>query len=143
MALFNLRTPRDMLEKARREHERLGERLDIDNLFNFFVTAYHISDYIKKTGSVTQIVLEAFLQDPDMQVCRDICDSGKHLSLTWRTNPDTHVWSGCIGGAPINALPLGGGDKWMLSIGDREIDVECLASTVLSKWEQFFATNNL
>jgi hypothetical protein len=143
MALFELRTPRDMLEKAHREHQRLIERFDIDNLFNFFVTAYHISDYIRKTGTVTKSVLETFMQDQDIKDCRDLCDKGKHLTLSKRFDPTTHVYSGCIGGAPIGVLPIGGGDKWMLSSGNREVDVEWLAERVLAKWDVFFSTHGL
>lgn len=143
MALFELRTPRDMLEKARREHDRLLERFDIDNLFNFVVTAYHISDYIRKTDVVPQVVLDTFLQDQDIKDCRDLCDKGKHLSLSRRPDPQTHVWSGCIGGAPIGVLPISGGDRWMLSTGDRVVDVGWLAERVLSKWDAFFSANGL
>ena len=143
MPLFELRTPRDMLEKARREHQRLGERFGIDNLFNFFVTAYHISDYIQKTKAVSQVVLDTFLQDQDIKDCRDLCDKGKHLTLTKRADPTTHVWSGCVGGAPVGVLPVNGGDKWVLFTGDREVDVEWLAERVLKKWESFFSTHGL
>ncbi|NOT20633.1 MAG: hypothetical protein HOP24_10265 [Sideroxydans sp.] len=143
MSLFELRTPRDMLEKARREHQRLAERFDIDNLFNFVVTAYHISDYIRKTGAVAQVALDTFLQDQDIKDCRDLCDKGKHLTLTKRSDPITHVWSGCFGGAPFGVLPFGGGDKWVLFTGDREVDIKWLAERVLTKWELFFATHGL
>ena len=143
MALFELRTPRDMLEKARREHQRLAERFDIDNLFNFVVTAYHISDYIRKAGAVAQVVLDTFLQDQDIKDCRDLCDKGKHLTLTKRADPTTHVWSGCFGGAPFGVLPFGGGDKWVLFTGDREVDVEWLAERILAKWDEFFSTHGL
>ena len=143
MPLFELRTPRDMLEKARREHQRLGERFDIDNLFNFFVTAYHISDYIRKTKAVSQVMLDTFLQDQDIKDCRDLCNTGKHLTLTNRADPTTHVWSGCLGGAPMGVLPIGGGDKWVLFAADREVDVEWLAERVLTKWESFFSTHGL
>lgn len=143
MALFELQTPRDMLEKACREYQRLSERFDIDNLFNFFVTAYHISDYIRKTNTVSQVVLDTFLQDQDIKGCRDLCDKGKHLTLTKRADPTTHIWSGCLGGAPLGVLPLGGGDKWVLLTGVREVDVEWLAQRVLDKWEGFFANHGL
>ena len=88
MAYFELRTPRDMLDKARREHKRLTERVDIDNVFNFFVTAYHVKDYVEKKASVPQIALESFLADPDIKDCRDLCDKAKHLTLTKRSDPD-------------------------------------------------------
>lgn len=143
MALFELRTPHDMLEKARREHKRLTEHFDTDNLFNFFVTAYHISDYIRKTNVVSQTVIDTFLQDQDIKYCRDLCDKGKHLTLTKRPDPATQIWSGCLGGAPLGALPLGGGNKWVLVTADREVDIEQLAEQVLLKWEEFFTTHGI
>ena len=143
MSFFELRTPRDMLEKTRREHQRLAERFDIDNIFNFFITAYHIRDYIKENNAIVQIVLDIFLQDQDIKDCHDLCNKGKHLTLTKRPDPRAHIWSGCIGGAPINVLPIGGGDKWVLFTGAREVDVELLAQRVLTKWEAFFEVHGL
>jgi hypothetical protein len=143
MAFLELRTPRDMLEKAKREHARLSSNFDIDNVFNFFVTANHIRDYIEKTGSVSQAAVEAFFSDQDMKDCRDLCDKAKHLRLTKRPDPVTHQWSGAIGGAPIGVLPIGGGGRWELWSNDREVDIEWLASRVLQKWEEFFAAHGL
>jgi hypothetical protein len=143
MSLFELRTPRDMLEKTRREHARLLAHWDIDNIFNFFVTANHIRDYIQRTESVPNDVLQAFLQDPDLRDCRDLCDKGKHLVLTKREDPKTSTMSGCIGGAPIGALPLGAGTVWLLSSAGRSVDVRQLASRVMVKWDEFFEGHGL
>jgi hypothetical protein len=52
MGFFELRTPADMLRKAERELSRFQSEFNIDNLFNFFVTAYHVQDYIEKTAAV-------------------------------------------------------------------------------------------
>jgi hypothetical protein len=92
MAFFELRTPRDMFAKAEREFQRLQREFTIDNLFNFFVTACHIQDYVRKAASVPQFALEAFLADPDLKDCRDLCDKGKHLRLTQREDPTTVIW---------------------------------------------------
>lgn len=48
MAYFELRTPRDMLEKAEWELQRFRDDRTIDNLFNFFVTAYHVEGLRKR-----------------------------------------------------------------------------------------------
>ena len=143
MGFFELRTPRDMLEKAHREHKRLLEDFDIDNLFNFFVTAYHVKDYVKTTNSVPRPTLDAFLQDQDLKYCRDLCDKGKHLTLTMRHDPTTSTMSGCYGGAPCGALPYGAGSVWILNTKDRAVDVQSLADRVLEKWDAFFAANGL
>jgi hypothetical protein len=143
MGFFELRTPRDMLEKARREHTRLLERCDIDNIFNFFVTANHLRDYIQKAAAVSPTTLEAFLKDSDLKDCRDLCDKGKHLTLTKREDPSTNTMSGCLGGAPLGAMALGSGTTWLLSSGGRSVDVQWLANRVLEKWDGFFTSNGL
>jgi hypothetical protein len=132
-----------MLEKARREHKRLTDCFDIDNLFNFFVTAYHISDYVRKTDAVTQVVLDTLLQDQDIKNCRDLCDKGKHLTLTKRTDPTTHVRNGSFGSSSFGSQPFGGGQKWVLFTGDCEVDVERLAERVLAKWDAFFEVHGI
>jgi hypothetical protein len=143
MAYFELRTPADMLNKVRREHARLMACTDIDNVFNFFVTAYHIKDYIEKTNAVTQYMLDTFLSDRDIKDCHDLCDKGKHMRLTTRTDPIAQNWHGGVGGAPVGIMTVNGGDKWMLFSDSRTVEVEALSSRVLLKWEQLFNDNKL
>ncbi len=143
MAFFELSTPRDMLEKAKREHAALEQRFDIDNIFNFFVTAHHVEDYIRKTKSLEKAVVDTFVEGQDLKDCRDLCDKGKHLQLTKRKDPLTTIWSGCLNGAPLNELAINGDDKWVLINGDREVDVKWLAERVLTKWEKFLSIHGL
>ena len=144
-AYFELRTPRDMLEKARREHARLVANFDIDNVFNFFITAWHIQDYILKTNAVPQSIVETFVKDTDIQSARDLCDKGKHLSLTKRSDPSTEMHFGnAIPGMAIpgEAIP-GSGGKWALRSDKAVVPVDELAERVLAKWDRFFADNKL
>lgn len=143
MSFFELRSPRDMLEKARREYQRLVCNLDIDNMFNFFVTAYHIKDYIDVMDAVENEIIEQFFTDFDMMDCRSLCNKGKHLTLTRSTDPRTVVWSNLVGGAPFGVIPPGGDSRWMLFTGGREVDVKRLAERVLAKWGKFFEENGL
>jgi hypothetical protein len=53
------------------------------------------------------------------------------------------MWDGTLGGAPLGELPLGGGDKWVLSSGDRKIDVEWLAERIVTKWRVFLDQHGL
>jgi hypothetical protein len=135
-----------MLAKAHREYARLSDSLDIDNVFNFFVTAHHIQDYLHETGAVAQASLDTFLQDQDIQDARDICNKGKHLRLTrgGRSDPSTAVWRATLNGAPLNTLPLNSTkERWVVSSGGRTFDVEALAARVIAKWDAFFAENRL
>lgn len=143
MTFFILQTPRDMLEKATREYIRLCNSFEIDNVFNYFVTAYHISDYIKKTCAVDQSVLKKFLDDPDIKMSRDLCDMGKHMTLTHRPDPKTKIINGAWGISPWGMAPWGGGESWSLLTNDQEINIEQLSKTVLGKWTTFFQNNGL
>ena len=143
MAFLELRTPRDMLEKAKREHARLRASFEIDNVFNFFVTANHIRDYIEKTAAVPQGDLKTFCADQDVQDCRDLCDKAKHMRLTHRVDPETHQWGGAIGEAPLGELPIGGDGEWELWSDGRTVNIEALADRVIGKWEAFFVVHGL
>ena len=132
-----------MFLKAEREYQRLQSEFTMDNVFNFFVTAHHIKDYVEKATAVPQKTLEIFLSDTDLKDCRDLCDKGKHLRLTHRDDPTTVMWDGTIGGAPLNELPIGSGDKWVLFSADREIDVLWLAERVITKWSTFLDQQGL
>ena len=71
----------DMLLKARREFERLKSDVNIDTVFNFFVTAYHVQDYLRAELPTRKADIDALLADPDFIVCRSICNQGKHLKV--------------------------------------------------------------
>ena len=73
---FELQSPRDMLNKAKRENARLQADLNTDNVFNFFVTAHHIKDYARDAG----IPETQFPKGVDFQLCRKLCNMGKHLA---------------------------------------------------------------
>ena len=47
MGFYDIHKPVDMFRKLEREHARLPG--DSSDLFNFFVTAAHIKDYLKKS----------------------------------------------------------------------------------------------
>lgn len=143
MSFFELRSARDIFLKTERELHKLQLELTIDNIFNFFVTAYHIQDYVRHEGTVHQIALESFLSDADLKDCHDLCDKGKHLRLTRRADPKTQMYSGALNGAPFNEVSFNGGDKWVLLTEQREVDVEWLAHRVTAKWREFLTNNSL
>lgn len=143
MAYFELRSARDMFDKAEREFAKLSADFTIDNVFNFFVTAYHIQDYVRRSSSVTWSDVDSFLADIDIKDCRDLCDKGKHLQLTRRADPITHISSGALGGAPLNTISINGGGKWLLLTDDRQVEIESLARRVLDKWRNFLNLHDL
>lgn len=132
-----------MLDKAHREHARLKGCVDIDNVFNFMVTANHIRDYVERLGSVPQALLQSFLADQDLRDCRDLCDKGKHVRLTRRADPSTRVMSSHIGAGYVGEMMVGAGDTWLLESSGRTVDIERLAERVMQKWGHFFSIHNL
>jgi hypothetical protein len=146
MGFFELRTPSDVLAKAHREFARLSASLDIDNVFDVLVTAYHIQDYLRGNSAVPQVTSDAFLQDQDIQDCRDLCNKGRHVRLTrgGRSDPSTGIWRGTLNSAPLNTLPLNSTEeKWVVYIGIRVLDVQALAGRVIAKWNAFFVATGL
>ncbi len=144
MTFLELKTPRDMLDKTKREHARLSVDFNVDNVFNFFVTAYHIRDYIEKTKAVDRTIIKNFCDDQDIKDSRDLCDKAKHFFLTHRPNPQTHRWSGAFGATPFNVTPFNSPGDWeLLSKDGRVINIKSLAERVLYKWNIFFEQHGL
>ena len=78
---FELRTPRDLLEKARRDLERLRrEPLNEESAFDFFVTVRHVPDWMEaqRMGTATAI----FDQFVELRICRHLADGAKHFVAT-------------------------------------------------------------
>ncbi len=132
-----------MLHKAERELARFHHEFTIDNVFNFFVTAYHIQDYIRVTAAVPQLALDSFLHDPDIKACHDLCDKGKHLKLTTRPDPLTNMANGCFSGAAFGEVAFGEGERWSLLYNDRAVDIHSLPERVINKWKHFFEQHGL
>jgi len=143
MAYFELRTPRDMLEKAERELGRLQIEFTIDNIFNFFVTAYHIQDYVKETKKVPRHILDAFLADPDLKDCQALCNKGKHLRLKQHPEAVTDIVNGGFGGAAFGEVAFGEGDVLKLFYGGRAVEVRGLPDRIMEKWRQFLTEYGL
>ncbi len=106
---FGLSTPRDLLEKARREVWRLERATSLasshedvqDTAFNAAVTLWHVSDWIARSTdqacvdaierikrdrpslktSPLPILQEYILDDPHMALCEALANGAKHLVL--------------------------------------------------------------
>ena len=63
MGFFELTDAAAMLRKARRELDRLAREPSIDHVFNFFVTAHSLTDYLK--GAVAEADRSALLAEPE------------------------------------------------------------------------------
>lgn len=143
---FQITSPRDMLAKAKREFEKLKLDVNTDNIFNFFVSAYHVVDYVKKLNLAPQNEIEKFEKDSDFQDCRFICNKGKHLVLNKMPDKDTNTTH--IGGAMWNTFQWNT-RQWndpgrsVFTVDGKEIDPVALGEKLIQKWEKFLSDNGI
>mgnify|MGYP001398558192 CR=1 FL=1 len=88
---LSLKNPADLYQKLLRESKRVKSKVDSDNLFNFIVTAYHLTDWIGQSNKYSEVESELKrLRDHDKYyyACRDIANAVKHFKIT-RYVPET------------------------------------------------------
>ena len=138
---FENDTPRQMLEKASREFQRLVEDVTSDNVFNFFVTAYHIVDRVTGLGTVPPKDTEELYSNPDFRMCRYICLKSKHLKLdTGDAEFVTHRRPAAIfGEAVFGESVYNMGRAYFITDKKEKVDVLELGERVLKLWEDFLA----
>jgi hypothetical protein len=141
VSFFELGDATDMLRKVQRELARIEADFSIDHIYNFFVTAYHVTDYLEKAHSVPTKALQELRADYLFARCGDVCNKAKHFKLE-RRRPDISpmTLSGALGSAPFNMLPLNGGaERWILwSQDDTLMEVVQFARATVAKLENFF-----
>ena len=137
---FELQSPRDMLEKARREFSRLRSDLNTDNVFNFFVTIHHIKDYVKESG----ITEDQLPKGGDFQLCRKICNSAKHLSDQGKYKDNKFI---------PESVTLWDEAVWDESVWDgspaefhfegKKVDILEIAEGLINEWDAFLTGKGL
>lgn len=143
---FFIFSPTDMLAKAERELAQLRKAMSVDTVFNFFVTAYHVMDYVEALGTVSQVAITAMYGDPDFDACRFICNRGKHLMVTKYPKTIEIGYSGGSGGLGFDAIsagPINSAPQWRLTCDGTEIRPVELAERVIAAWQRFFNANGI
>lgn len=143
MVFFELSDAVAMLHKARREIDRLASEPSIDHVFNFFVTAHSVTDYLK--GTVAESDRSALLAEQEIKLCRDVSNKAKHMKLERaRPDPATHHESGAIGGAAINAVGINSrGERWVSWPDGTRLEVLTFGKSVLRRLEQFLTDQGI
>jgi len=143
MSFFELTAAGTVLAKAKRELARLESEKSIDHVYNFFVTAYHVTDYLKPV--LSDVDYKALRADPKIRLCADVCNQAKHMTLTHgRPNPRTCSVSGAVGGAAINSVALNAsGDRWVRWGDGTQLEVVRFARAVIALLEQYFADHGI
>ncbi|MDR8032095.1 hypothetical protein [Burkholderia cenocepacia] len=143
MGFFELTDAAAMVCKARRELDRLAGEPSIDHVFNFFVTAHSVTDYLK--GTVAEADRSALLAEPDIQLCRDVSNKAKHMRLDrGRPDPATHRVSGALGSAAFNTVAFNAsGERWVRWPDGTEVEMQSFGTRVLARLEQFLTAHGI
>jgi hypothetical protein len=146
---FFMSNPRHMFEKAKRDFDKMKANVNTETVFNFFVTAYHIRDYVEnQSKALRDAIFKEFNEDKDFRMCRYICEKGKHMELTHERWKDyqfntQHNLGGLLDGAPLDAVYLDANESYRLVADGKEIEVIALGQQILQKWERFFKANGI
>src|SRR5690348_8215553 len=83
--LFKLNTPRDLLEKARHDLQRLRENpTDTYAAFDFFVAVRHLPDWLYPDDVDKRKAI--FKAHVELRIARHVADKGKHFITTHSQN---------------------------------------------------------
>ena len=128
---FGMSSPREMLDKAKRELSKMKSDLNPDTIFNFFVTTYHVMDYVKTATRVpSPSAIKDMYDDEDFKMCQFVCNQGKH-SILRTVTPYSAFADGPSGGDVIYEIVDGSNRAAVLHLGDK----------LIAKWEKFFLDN--
>jgi hypothetical protein len=143
-AFFEFSTPRQILGKAIRDLQKLEEELTIDNVFNFFVTAYHVVDYVRTMEAAPDDAIRDLYEEPDFRMCRYICNKGKHLALRGGDEFSTYYRPGsALGEFVIGESALGLGPAYLVIDDTDQVDVIDLGQRIIRRWESFFEEHGI
>jgi len=118
----------------------------VDSVFNYFVTAYHVKDYLLASSPVTRMAVQALYADPDFLACQAICNQGKHLKVSRSARPAAQKLSGrsgIVGIGIVGEMIVGLGKQWDLTYDGVPVNPVSLGERILSKLEAYFLANNL
>lgn len=138
---FDLSSPQDMLDKAKFEFENMKTNLSAYTIFNFFVTAFHIKDYVCRHNSNYKDAIKILFKDEDFKKCEFLCNKGKHISI--RSDFETNISSSRFGDTMFGELMFNEGRRYSIICGDTQVNVLDLGNCILEKWELFFKQHGL
>ncbi len=139
---FEFETPRQLLEKAEREFAGLEKNIDGDKIFNFFVTAYHVCDYVTAVSSDTN--MDDIYSNRDFKMCQYVCNKSKHHTLTRGQKFITYSRPEArLGAFVIGESALGLDRAYFVYDHEEVVDVIELGRRIISLWQTFLTQHGL
>lgn len=148
---YGFESAQDMLDKLRREHQRLQAEVTSDNFFNFVATAYHLLEWVErdpKVPATAKTNLSSVRSASCIAACRDLTNASKHFSL--KSNYQNQVTSSA---KSERGFGVGRFGKGGYGIGEESISIMLkdgttlnglqLAADTVNEWESFFTRHGL
>ena len=130
-----------------KKFKELDMPLQVDIILSFFMHCYHLSDWLKKSGIDEGAVNDFVHSTYELQVCRNLTNSTKHLELDprRRSPPEIFDWKKAGLPSPIartfdpNAEISGEKDvEYLVILVDgNEVNCNEFMSRCMKKWKEF------
>jgi len=138
-------TTKELYEKTKFDYEKLIEDLSPNNIFNFFVTAYHLKDYIKAEHNLNESGdIRAFSADMNdlLELAGFIVNKGKHFDVNSSRyeNMQTRFYSDKVDGTMLcdGTWSIGEGETYKIVDKDGNVHkVQDVAKRLIDEWEKF------
>ena len=112
---YGLKNSRDLYEKLKRDANRLEEQVSSDAMFDFFITAHHLREWIKHDRALpreSRKRLTTIERRPEIKMCADIATASKHMSALRRETKIREVKSRKgFGHGRLGKGPFGNGEE--------------------------------
>lgn len=138
-------TTKELYEKTKFDYEKLTDDLSPYNIFNFFVTAYHLKDYIKAEHNLNESRdIRAFSTDMNdlLELAGFIANKGKHFDVNAPIyeNMETRFYSGKFDGTMLydGTWCIGEGEAYKIVDKDGNLhNIKDIAKKLVEEWEKF------
>ena len=144
-------TTKELYEKTIFDYEKLIEELSPYNIFNFFITAYHLKDYIKAEYNLSELTdIRAFSSDMNelLDLAGFIANKGKHFDVNSSRyeNMETRFYSGKVDGTMLcdGTWCIGEGEAYKIVDNNGNIhNIKDIAKRLFEEWEKFVSDRGL
>ncbi len=134
IGLFQLKTPEDLVAKARHDLSRMrADPHDAYAAFDFFVTVRHFPEWFYHNDH--QKIESVFAQYIELRICRHLADGAKHFEATHPKHKQVgRTWfsSGAWGNSWAKGTWTPGvwGDGLFIELDSRDTDTQALGARI-------------
>lgn len=131
--------------------KNLDMSLQVDIILSFFMHCYHLGDWLKSSG-VDEVRVNNFIHSTyEMQVCRNLTNSTKHLELKNPSPPQVFDYKAAGLPSPIartyDPLAKMWGEKeteyLVILVDGKETDCYEFMTKCMQQWKQFLNNEGL